>query len=279
MKNVLVVGENSYIGTCFAKYAGNQFHITTIGAKNGQWKEMDFGGFDSVLHCAGVAHVSQKKHMKTLYHSVNCDLAVDVAKKAKEFGVGQFIFLSSMSVYSESDAVITPETMPKPKGFYGESKFLAESEISPLQDSSFNVCIIRPPMVYGYGCKGNFPKLVGLAKKLPVFPSVNNKRSMIYIENLCAYISCLIQNNSSGIHMPQNEKYVNTTALVQTIAALYGKKIPTTKLFNPLVYLFAKFISPINKLFGNLTYVYDKCEKKYEDIEFTESVRRTLFGE
>ena len=279
LKNVLIIGKNSYIGSSFANYAESQFNITIVGARNDQWKEVDFSGYGSVLHCAGIAHVPQKKSMKGLYYSVNCDLAVEVAKRAKESGVKQFVFLSSMSVYGKSDTVITMETTPRPESFYGDSKFRAELMIQSLSDSNFKVCIIRPPMVYGFGCKGNFPKLVWLAKKLPIFPDVNNRRSMIYINNLCSYISNLIESNGEGIHLPQNKEYVNTTLLVRTIAKLHGKKIYTTKLLNPLVFLFAKFISPINKLFGDLSYVYLENRDEHNGIEFGKSIRDALFGE
>ena len=279
-KNILIIGENSYIGSRFAKYVGNQFNITTVGARNGKWKEIDFSDFDSILHCAGIAHVSQKKHMKALYYSVNCDLAVNVAKKAKNQGVKQFIFLSSILVYGRSDTEISIKTVPNPESFYGDSKFRAEKILYTLSDSEFNICVIRPPIVYGFGCKGNFPKLVWLAKKLPIFPNVDNKRSMIYIDNLCAFISYLIKDNCNGIHLPQNKEYVNTTLLVQTIAKLHGKKIRTTKIFNPLIYLLMKFISPINKLFGDLFIIYSEKEKiNYHVVEFEHSVRRSIYDE
>ena len=276
-KRVLVVGANSYIGDSFAKYAGEQMDIDIVDSFD-EWKTVSFEGYDSILHCAGIAHVSQKTDMKQLYYAVNSDLAVEVAKKAKDAGVEQFIFLSSILVYGKTDTEITPETIPSPESFYGDSKLRAEMMLQPLADSTFNICIIRPPMVYGHDCKGNFPKLMKLAMRLPLFPKINNKRSMIYIENLCAFIVCLVDNNCTGIHLPQNVDYVNTTELVQSIAKLKGKRIRTIRLFNPIVRLMAKFVSPVNKLFGNLVYVHNSLEDVYNVVGFEDSIRTTVFG-
>ena len=278
MKNVLIIGENSYIGKSFANYANNQFSIKSISARGNQWKEVDFTGFDSILHCAGIAHIKQKKSIKELYYSINRDLALEVAIKAKESGVKQFIFLSTMSVYGKGDTEITLKTIPKPQGFYGDSKLQAEVAIQSLSDTDFVVCIIRPPMVYGYDCPGNFSRLVQLAKKLPVFPKINNRRSMIYIDNLCAFISCAISNNHNGIHLPQNKDCVNTTELVCTIAKLHNKKIRTTRIFNPLISLSSKFFSPVRKLFGNLTYAHNEQSVVCGETDFVDSIKISLFG-
>ena len=265
MKNVLVVGGGSYIGQAFVEYADTSlFNVVNIGARNGEWLNVDFSKFDTVLHCAGIAHVAQKKNMRELYYKVNCDLAVEVAKMAKSAGVGQFVFLSSV-------AAVKPDI----NDFYGGSKLKAEGELLSF-DGGMAICILRPPMVYGYGCKGNFPRLVKLAKAFPIFPNIQNRRSMIYIDNLCEFISRAILKNKSGIHLPQNAEYVNTTELVQLIAKLYGKKIRTTKVFNPLIRLFAQIIKSLDKLFGNLAFEMSGDEGEYNVVEFVDGVKRSL---
>lgn len=277
VKKILIVGENSYIGVSFARYASERYDITIVGAKDGKWKACDFSAFDVVLHCAGIAHIPQKKNMRNLYYSVNCDLAVDVANTAKAAGVKQFIFLSSMAVYGNMRGEITPETPPGATDFYGGSKVLAEQKLIELQ--SINICIVRPPMVYGYGCKGNFPRLVKLADKLPIFPKVQNKRSMIYIDNLCEFLCKVIEDNKNGIHLPQNAEYVNTTELVQTIAIVAGKRMRTTSVFNPLIFLLKKFIPSLDKLFGDLVYAKTGDEIEYNVVEFKEGVGLSCFCE
>jgi len=281
MKNVLVVGEGSYIGESFARYAARRYNIKTISVKGDKWKDADFSNTDSVLHCAGIAHVAQKKDMRQLYYAVNCDLAVNVAEKAKAAGVKQFVFLSSMSIYGSGERVITPETKPNATDFYGGSKLEAEEKLTGLQVKpamTMNLCILRPPMVYGFGCKGNFPRLVALAKKLSVFPNVQNQRSMIYIDNLCEFICRAIDENKSGLHFPQNAKYVNTTELVEIIARLCGKRMRTTRVFNPLISLAKSFISPVDKLFGDLVYAKTGDEAEYNVVSFEDGLRVSVLG-
>ena len=278
MKNVLIVGEGSYIGTSFARYASSRYNIKTICMKDGKLTDADFSSIDSVLHCAGIAHVAQKKNMRQLYYEINCDLAVNVAEKAKAAGVEQFVFLSSMSVYGDINGVITPETEPKATDFYGGSKLAAEEKLRQLASSVFSICILRPPMVYGFGCKGNFPRLVALAKRLPVFPNVQNRRSMIYIDNLCEFICQAIDNNKSGIHLPQNAEYMNTTELVKIIAQLHGKRMRTTRVFNPLISFLKKFFSPVDKLFSDLVYVKTGNEAEYNVVSFEDGARVAVLG-
>ena len=150
-----------------------------------------------------------------------------------------------------------------PSNFYGESKLKAEKGIIPLQNKNFNVAIIRPPMVYGENSKGNYQTLSKLAQILPVFPQIKNERSMIHIDNLCELIRLLIKNNESGIFYPQNKEYMNTTKMVMKIAERNKRKIWTTKLANPILFLLSNKFNIINKAFGSL--VYDKNISIYKE--------------
>jgi len=226
VKRVLIVGANSYIGDSFAKYAHEHLHVDIVDSYK-EWKTAAFEKYDSILLVAGLAHQerNRKQANKERYFAVNRDLAIAVAKKAKVSGVGQFIFLSSMAVYGIKSGEITAETKPDPRknDYYGLSKYQAELELAKIFGAlKSNLCLIRPPMVYGPNCPGNFPKLVRLTRRLPVFPDVNNRRSMIYIDNLCALIMHIIENGCGGAFLPQNSEYVNTTRLVQAIAKLQG---------------------------------------------------------
>lgn len=144
-----------------------------------------------------------------------------------------------------------------------------------LQDNEFKVTIVRPPMVYGENCKGNYTKLAKLAMKLPIFPNVDNKRSMIYIDNLSEYIFHLINDNASGIFLPQNTEYVNTSEMVKLIAEANGKKVKFIKVFNFLIKISKNKIKTINKLFGSLIYepidIFEYSIKDFKKtIYFTE---------
>ena len=280
MKQILVTGSNSYIGISFEKWLANmqdKYSVSTIDMKSNVWKESNFSRFDTVLHVAGIAHIKETTKNQGLYYKVNRDLAYETALKAKIEGVKQFIFISSMSVYGIDQGVIDKNTMLNPKSNYGKSKLQAEELIVSLADDNFQVAILRPPMIYGKGCKGNYPRLATLAKKLPIFPDIQNKRSMIYIDNLCEFLRLIVEDYSSGLFFPQNEEYVCTAEMVKVISQVHGKKMQLTKAFNPLLKILK--VKTIHKVFGDL--VYDISLSNYEDtskinfIGFKESIELT----
>ena len=255
MKNILITGANSYIGTSFENYLkkwANEYNVDTVDMIDGSWKNKNFSKYDIVFHVAGIAHKKETKENTELYYKVNRDLAYEVAKKAKTEGIKQFIFLSSMSVYGMETGIIRKDTIPSPKSSYGKSKFQAEELLKSLQDSRFIIAILRPPMIYGIGCKGNYVKLEKFALKSPIFPNIKNKRSMLHIGNLCEFVKKIIDKDGGGLFLPQNEEYVCTSDMVREIAKAHGKKIYMIKLFNPLLRIL-KF-SIVNKVFGDLVY-------------------------
>ena len=267
MKKILITGANSYIGISFAKYMAQwpqEYQLDTIDMIDGSWRDKSFAGYDSVLHVAGIAHIRTKKLdelAREKYWKVNALLPVEVASKAKNDNVGQFIFLSSMSVYGEHGSikhpvVITRETKPAPKDIYGESKLKAEEGILSLDDDEFRVSVLRPPMIYGPGCKGNYQLLEKAALKLRIFPYIQNERSMLFIDNLCVYVKAVVKGNLSGIHFPQNSEYTCTSEMVQQIALAHGRNIRMTKLFNSFLSLLSGKIKVVDLVFGSL--VYDK---------------------
>lgn len=278
MKNILITGKNSYIGTSLENWLmreSDQYKVDTVDMKDGSWKEKDFNLYDVVFHVAGIAHIKETSDNQDLYYKVNRDLAYETALKAKQDGVEQFIFLSSMSVYGIENGVIDKSTPLEPNSAYGKSKIEAEELINKLQDDSFTVATLRPPMVYGKGCRGNYPRLVGLALKTPIFPKVDNKRSMIYIDNLSEFVKHLIDNKSGGLFFPQNAEYVNTSEMVRLIAEAHEKKIVMTKLFNPLLRLLNG--STVNKVFGDLVYDMSMSDyvSDYRVCGFKESIIKT----
>lgn len=258
MKKILITGANSYIGTSFESYIKEnfteQYLVDTVDMLDGSWREKSFTGYDSVFHVAGIAHQKETRENAHLYYEVNRDLAIKTAQKAKKEGVKQFIFLSSMSVYGKNTGIITEETLIAPKSHYGKSKVEAEKGIKDLQGTEFQVAILRPPMIYGKGCKGNYQTLVKLALKLPIFPYVKNQRSMLYIENLCEFVRLLVDRGESGLFCPQNGEYSNTSEMVKMIAEAHGKKIRLIKGFGWLIKFFGLFSKTLQKAFGNLIY-------------------------
>ena len=278
MKKVLITGANSYVGTNVEKWLMKEpenFYVETLDMRDPNWKDFDFSKFDVVFHVAGIAHVSAKKSMKDLYFKVNRDLAIETAVKAKESSVKQFIFMSSMIVYSSKETRITLETKPNPDNFYGLSKLQAEEGMLPLQSEDFNVCILRPPMIYGPGSKGNFPKLIKLAKVAPVFPKYKNIRSSVYIDNLSSFIYNIINDHEKGIFHPQNSTYYSTHEVVKICRNRLGKRTYSTRLFNPFIKFLTIISKTFNKLFSN--YYYDFFEERYlETVNLQESIHETV---
>lgn len=266
MKKILITGKNSYVGKNLEKWLGKhpeRYSIDSISLRNDLWKKRDFSEYNVVLHVAGLAHIKETKENASLYYKVNRDLAYETAKRAKNDGIKQFIFFSSMSVYGIERGMITRKSPLNPKSNYGKSKLQAEELITDLQDENFKIAIIRPPMIYGKSCKGNYSRLAKLATKTQVFPEVNNKRSMIYIDNLTEFVKLVIDNEDDGVFFPQNGEYVNTSKMVKLIAEVHGKKIKGIKMFNPLISIFKT--GTVNKVFGDL--YYEKRLSYYKGFE------------
>ena len=283
MVNILITGKNSYIGTSLETWLMKKplsYKVDTVDMIDESWKDNDFSVYDIVFHVAGIAHVSSDPNMEELYYKVNRDLTIEVAKKAKCEGVKQFIFMSSIIVYGDSTSkkrFIDRNTIPTPSNFYGASKLQAEEGIRQLETEYFKVVILRPPMIYGNGSKGNYPKISKLAKKIPIFPDFDNERSMLHIDNLCEFVKLMIDNQETGLFFLQNAEYVKTSELVRVIAEVHGKRIIMTKLFNWLIKM-SYGIRTVNKMFGNLVYekeMTDYLKGNYQIRTFKESIELT----
>ncbi|PFA66931.1 NAD-dependent epimerase [Bacillus sp. AFS015802] len=281
MKKILITGKNSYVGKSLEKWLGKylgKYSLSSVSLRTDSWKEKEFSGYDVVFHVAGIAHIKETKENAELYYKVNRDLTYEVAHKAKSEGVKQFIFLSSMSVYGIESGVINRKSPLNPKSNYGKSKLEAEELIKPLENEKFKVAIVRPPMIYGKGCKGNYVRLAKFALITPVFPDIENKRSMIYIDNLSEFVKILIDGYNSGTFFPQNSEYVRTSELVKSIAEMHEKNIWLTRLFNPLLRLLKG--STLNKVFGDLVYEKGMSENEspYYICDFYSSISMTERG-
>ncbi len=287
MKKILITGANSYIGTSFEAYMKqfDGYEIDTVDMIDGTWRKKSFAEYDAVYHVAGIAHSDNGKispEKEKLYYAVNTDLTVETAKKAKAEGVSQFIFMSSAIVYGDSAPIgkkkrITRETPTAPANCYGDSKVQAENGILPLNCDTFKVVVLRPPMIYGRDSKGNYPVLSKMARKLPIFPFVDNERSMLYIENLCEFVRLMVENSESGIFWPQNKEYSNTSELVQMIAHAHGKNVRLIKGFTWALKILSHVTGLVNKAFGSLSYdmSLSRYEVDYNGISLEESIDRT----
>ena len=321
MIRILITGANSFVGTNIERWLMRQpdcYQVDTVDTMNDAWKQADFSRYDVVFHVAGIAHVDPKPEMAPLYYKVNRDLAIEVATCARDKGVKQFIYMSSGIVYKVSKSlkgdVRTPETIPNPNDFYGDSKLQAERGVvnvnfnadvnlnlngninadgnlnfnpnpnpnlnlngnDNLNGDGMKVCILRPPMIYGPGSKGNFLRLGWLATKTPVFPEWHNKRSMLYIDNLAEFVRQIIDREMSGTFFPQNAELVDTVEIVKYFAKKYHHRIWISRIFNPLVWLASFFLPQVPKMFADCYYVPEmsKYEFDYQIVSFEDSLKR-----
>ena len=272
MKRVLITGAGSYIGVNvenWLKKSPELFQVESVDTFGDNWKKADYSQFDVVYQVAGIAHVNADPKMEPLYYKVNRDLTIEIARHAKAAGVKQFIFMSSMIVFHESqklgEEMLTIDTKPEPNGFYGDSKLQAEIGLKELECDTFKVCILRPPMIYGPNSKGNFLRLGWLATKTPIFPAWRNKRSMLYVDNLAECVKQLILLEKSGTYYPQNRELADTVEIAQFFAKKYNHKMWVSRIFNPFVWLGSFFLQPLNKMFAS--YYYDPKMSEY-DFEY-----------
>lgn len=285
MKKILITGANSYIGTSFETYMkkwSDKYQVDTVDMIGDDWKKFDFSGYDSVYHVAGIAHSDNgkiSKEMAKLYYEVNTKLTIQTAMKARKSGVKQFIFMSSAIVYGDSAPIgkmkmITKDTPVKPANCYGDSKVKAENSLRKLEDENFKVVILRPPMIYGKGSKGNYPLMSKLAQKMPVFPYIKNCRSMLYIENLMEFVRLMIENEETGTFWPQNKEYSNTSELVRMIAAEHSKRITLLNGCTLPLKVAGLATGLVNKAFGNL--VYNQSMSDYKENYRIVNLRRSI---
>jgi len=289
MKRILITGADSYVGGCFETYLKKNYPgkyiVDSVDMRGDDWRNKDFSRYDSVFHVAGIAHADSGKISKErarLYYAVNTEIAIETAQKASKDGVGQFVFMSSAIVYGNSASigqkkVIYRDTPVSPANCYGDSKVQAENGLRLLDSDHFRVVILRSPMIYGKGSKGNYPLLAKLARKTPVFPWVDNERSMIYIENLCEFVRLMIQNEERGTFWPQNAEYSNTSQLVRMIGEVNGRKIRLVKGVVWMLRLLSHVSGLVNKAFGSMSYEKElsQYQQEYAKVSLMESIRRS----
>lgn len=288
MKKILIAGADSYVGKALEQYLQRrpeEYSVDTVDTREDAWKNAEFSSYDCVFHVAGIAHVDIGKlseDEKKIYYKVNTNLALDVAKTAKDKGVKQFIFMSSSIVYGKNGAigkekVIAKDTPVQIVNFYGDSKRKAEIGLEKLRDPEFKVVILRCPMIYGKNSKGNYRVLSGMVKKYPFFPKVENKRSMLYIGNLVEFVRLMVQNKEDGIFCPCDKEEVCTSELAKMIAQAQGKKIVLVPGMKWILKLLSLASEKVNKAFGNFLYSDEvsSYKEEYRLFSLNEAVRET----
>ncbi len=288
-KQILIIGKNSYVGNSFKKYIESthndeNWQVDLVGASDGEWESYSFAEYDVIVHAAAIVHQKESKAREEIYRTVNYEMPLELANKAKKAGVTQFIFLSTMAVYGNVHGKITENTKVEPCTYYGKYKRLAEIDLLSKITDRFRVAIVRPPMVYGKDCNGNFARLMKLSKYCSIFPKIENKRSMIYIDNLSEYLYLIIKQEDSGIGCPQNLELVETADLFCQMRNLQNKKTIMTQRGNRFFLFLMKRIKAFQKMFGDSYYDISKeevgwfsiYENEYQVVSYEESIKKCL---
>jgi len=253
MKKILITGSNGFLGGYFKNKYSNNYNIKTFSFLKNDFGSLHVENIEVIIHLSALVH-QMDGASKEEYDRVNVFQTLDLAKKAKASGIKHFIFMSTIAVYGVETGVINENTNCSPITDYGKSKLKAEIELQKLEDDYFIVSIIRPPIVNGYDAPGNMKSLINLVQKVPVLPfgNIQNRRSMIYVGNLCFFMDAIIEKGLSGIFLVADERAVSTTELIELIAQALGKRVYLVRV--PFFEGLLKLVKPSfhKRLFGSL---------------------------
>lgn len=282
---ILIIGKNSYIGNHIDEWLTNKGHqVTQLDVLNDGWKAYDYSPYDAIVHVAGIVHQPNCQDWE-LYKRVNTDMPIAIATMAKKAGVKQYVFFSTMGVYGVGKKlclnVIDANTPLHAEGMYGKSKLMAEKGLQKLQDVNFNVVCVRPPSVYGKGCRGGYiTGVTSVVRRLPVIPKayMDVKQSFIYIDNLSELVRLVVEKRLNGVFCPQDDKSVSANELLQVIADGIGKKLIESGFLGIFVRLL-HFLPKVKKAYGGIEYSKELSTIKdvdYVVVPFEEGMRRTV---
>lgn len=282
--NILLIGGNSYIAHAFIDRFDKRFAITPLkrDATLSDYFDLNrthFSGYDAVLNCAAIVHTRAPD--PALTRKINADLPLYLARLAKEAGVPHFVQLSTVAVYGNAEYIdsATPES---PDTVYGKTKLQGDRNLLSLQDNTFIVSLIRPPMVYGPDAPGNLEALIRLIRRCVVLPFDyrNNHRSLIYIDNLLNAIEGVIRTQTGGIVLVRDNELPSLSELSGAIVSALNLKC---RLFSPprsLITMLCRFPSlPFAKLYGSLVIDDSRTRSRigeYALISLAEGIRQTV---
>lgn len=272
-KTLMITGASGFIGSNFIKNYENEYNVFPVCLIKNKPEDLDYTGVDTILHLAALVH-QMKGAPEEKYFEVNTELTKRLAIAAKEKGVKHFVFYSTVKVYgfdgklNNHDFILTEKSQCNPNDPYGASKYEAEKILNSLQDENFKVAMVRPPMVYGEGVKGNMLSLMKLINILPIIPFDydNNKRSIISTENLLYLTHLIIKNQADGIYLGTEGNPVSIKEIAESIEKGLEKKKINIKFPNFIFKLLCKIKPDIMiRLYGTLAF---KQEDNYKKINY-----------
>lgn len=263
--NILVTGSSGYLGSSFIAELKDKYNFFSFSLQQNPISHLNLENIDTILHCAALVH--KKTHFDdNQYYNINTKYPVELAKKAKKYGVKQFIFISTIAVYGDEEETVDEKSECKPVTSYGKSKLAAERKLQELNDENFIVSIVRAPMVYGEDSPGNILSLITLISNVSVLPlgKINNKRSFVYIENLLYLINEIIEQNQEGIFLASDDYAISTTNLIELIAHELNKNITLLKI--PFFETCLKIVKPSfhRRLYENLEVDNSQTKKRLD---------------
>lgn len=284
-KTLMITGASGFIGSNFIERYKDKYNIIPMDLLKVKPEEIDFNGVDTVLHLAALVHQMQGAPREK-YFEVNTELTKRVAEEAKKQGVKHFVFYSTVKVYGydgdlyNHNMILNEESECNPVNDpYGESKWEAEKILRNLEDDNFKVGIIRPPMVYGKGVKGNMESLIKLIKLFPIIPFNydKNRRSLVNIENLMYLTTLVIDKEAQGVFLPLDEKNISLKEIVEGIEKAYNLKKINIPMIQPIFWMLTKVKPNIMvRLFGTLQFDNKMTEDKLgyiPKIKYVEGIK------
>ena len=290
---ICIIGKNSYIGSHLDGWLSQNGHeVFQLDVLTEDWKEFDYSNFDAVVHVAGIVHRPDCQDWN-LYHDVNTLMPVQIASRFKEQSSSSngsrktYLFFSTMGVYDAGKklgASVVDEHTPilvEGNSMYGKSKAMAEIELAKLQDGTFDVAFVRPPSVYGKGCRGGY--ITGfkkIAQILPIIPRAYEDacQSFIYIDNLCECVRLIVENHLSGAFCPQDDEIPSANRLLEVICKGIRKTYHSSRVLGYCLELFS-FIPLVKKAYGGISYsrtLSDIPGYDYVVVPFEEGMKRTV---
>lgn len=289
--NILIIGKNSFIGDHIDKWLTKYGHnVQQLDTLTDEWESFDYSSFDAIVHVAGIVHRPNCKDWD-LYKRVNTDMPKAIAEMFKSSSATKklYVYFSTMGVYEAGKKLhgcVIDENTPmldvvNSTYFYGKSKLLAEYELLKLQDDTFDVAFVRPPSVYGKGCKGGYiTSFKSMAKRLPFIPQAyeDAQQSFVYIDNLCECVHIIVENHLTGVFCPQDDEIPNANRLFEVICHGIGKKYRGSRLLGMGMRL-CSFIPLVAKAYGGISYSRALSDIKSHDyvvVPFAEGMKRTV---
>jgi len=253
-KTILLTGASGFVGSYFIKKYKSKYNIKTFSFLHDDFKALHVEDVDTVFHLSALVH-QMGGASASEYERVNVAQTLELAKKVQDLGVKHFVFMSTVKVYGEeTESKYSENSVCNPEDEYGKSKLKAELELQKLESESFKVSIIRTPIVYGYGVKANIKSLVNLVNKVSLLPfgKIKNKRSMVYVGNLCHLVDVVIEQQKSGIFLASDDEPLSTSKLIELIAQGLHKKVYLIKI--PFFETLLKLVKPSfhKRLYGSL---------------------------